>query len=160
MHKFTLVILLIANLLVCPLRCYSCDQPSDQDQNVAATADFGVCSCCQSANFAFKSQPDNLSPITDGIAEIRFAENVKTDVGTNPPEQPCQCSDCLCDGATMEKGEQLAALGNDCTVPHFFDTAILHSLRPKFFRLAPDRCTSCLNYCGEDPQAAYQVWRI
>lgn len=76
------ILLLIVNILTCPLRCISCEANAATGNDVARA----TCSCCH----AEACPADFATP--------------KTPV---PCEDDCDCHNCFCDGAVVENGPGL-----------------------------------------------------
>ena len=75
MSRFVIAILLNSSLLVCPMRCMSC-------QAGAVLVDHGRpvgCSCCQ-----------------------REAESPNSKSSEQCPGEDCTCQNCICEGATLQ----------------------------------------------------------
>ena len=137
MRRPFLAILLIANLLVCPLRCFSCQAETAAETTCISSA----CDCCHAAE-----QPSDCDPGS----------------GDDPaPSEECSCPDCICEGATIQSAPEIA---QDVAQPaHFFDwndrLAIrmdrLSNRRSSELDLLPDRFFS-----GRDARVARQSWLI
>ena len=82
MFRASLSVLLIANLLACPLRCVSCEVGPSVSEQPAATA----CSCCSH---------DCDIPVPDAPLDT--------------PDEDCSCQDCICEGATLQDAPELPA---------------------------------------------------
>ena len=129
MFRTTFFILLTFNLLVCPLRCLSCQTQAGENEACVTTA----CSCCQESSDAESPQSGNTS------------------------DEDCSCPNCICEGATLQTSpeisavESLAALRGRATL--FGDV----SGRPPLCQLTrkdrPPRFNS-----GRDALVAFQSW--
>ena len=82
MGRLAFNILLVTNLLVCPLRCFSCET------EVAVGKDYGqsACCCCPVVPEGDESSNDNPSPGDD-----------------------CSCPNCICEGATIQSAPEIPA---------------------------------------------------
>ncbi|MEZ6103846.1 MAG: hypothetical protein R3E01_33285 [Pirellulaceae bacterium] len=85
MGRFALSLLLIANLLVCPLRCLSCQTGVVVDGDCAQAA-----CCCQDAQDGDESSNGQPSPGGD-----------------------CSCPNCICEGATVQADPEIRE-ASDC----------------------------------------------
>ncbi|WP_145122095.1 hypothetical protein [Rosistilla oblonga] len=79
MIRTLLALLLIANLLACPMRCMSCHAASADASQVSAVG----CACCQE-NAATSSAESSENPVGDD----------------------CSCPNCICEGATLQDAPQ------------------------------------------------------
>ncbi len=80
MGRFILAILLATSLLVCPLRCYSCQTGVALDVDRAVTA----CPCCHDSG-----------------------NSGKTEIPADAPSEDCSCPNCICEGATIQAGPEI-----------------------------------------------------
>ncbi len=87
MFRIVLSTLLIANLLVCPLRCVSCQAGAASVEDCAPAG----CSCCHC---------DTLPPVAE------LPENCPP---VDFPSDDCPCPNCICEGATLQNDLELPA---------------------------------------------------
>ncbi len=76
-----LVLLLIASVLACPLRCLSCK--ANVAASVVSAVPAPVCSCCS-----------HCQELTDSDLPVSNAPT--------PSEDDCHCPACICEGAVVE----------------------------------------------------------
>jgi hypothetical protein len=91
MKSSLLALLLIVNLLTCPLRCLSCYASGDEGQQSAQAK----CDCCTDCNKAPAS-----SASEPGLP--------------GPCEEDCDCQDCICKGAIIDAAAEWQIA--DCSV--------------------------------------------
>lgn len=134
MGRPLLAILLIANLLVCPLRCFSCQTEAVADDNCSGE----VCCCCQLAD-------DVNQPID----------------GDHLPSEDCSCPDCICEGATLERGlETSQVLTQSILFVCGTDRAVI-GIEHQFQCLSVGQENSSDRFIsGRDARVAYQSWLI
>ena len=121
--KSLLSLLLIVNLLACPIRCGSCEANAAAGENCPSVA----ADCCK--NCCGKSE----SPASEGPRPCQSDD--------------CDCQDCICKGAVLQASVELPAvlvswctwLQHDARVDHQADALLLTSvdssrtLRSSFF---------------------------
>ncbi len=128
-----LALLLIVNLLTCPVRCLSCEAKVTTGEE-CAPAD---CSCCSH---------DTEAPVSQ-VPE--------------PCGDDCGCQNCICEGAVVEAAVQLpdliehfvAWVQPQTLTGHFgIDSSSFIKRRSV---VLPGQC-----FCGRDARIAYQFWLI
>ncbi len=132
------VLLLIVNLLACPLRCVSCETGAAIDGNCAATQ----CLCCASSdgNSASDSLPTSESP--------------------EPCGDDCNCQNCICEGALVEGDVELPNATDEVSLwTHWLadgrtDSAVLQ------IPLTRSHAPAGQFVCGRDVRVAHQSWLI
>ena len=82
MHRFLIAVVLIANLLACPLRCSACQVAGVPDAVRAETP----CCCCPNPTDVKPSLPEN----------------------DDAPTGDCDCPSCICEGATIQQPTKLS----------------------------------------------------
>lgn len=134
MGRFAFAILLIANLLVCPFRCYSCQTGVVSGDDCAEA----TCSCCH-----YQDQNDDES-------------------SSDEPSHggDCSCPNCICEGATVEADRKIPSSG-DCVAPWAWIAATDDQLRGEtyFSRIVARNRRPCYRG-GRDALVAYQSWLI
>lgn len=139
MIRFTLALLLIANLLACPLRCViSCESGVVVDDNPASL----TCSCCSHDSDVPASGPPVDRSGTD-----------------------CSCKNCICAGAVLESDPEPIAPEPSGVVIASVDS--IHRLTVFSLNtisgIANDRVarnSGGLNLSGRNALIAYQSWLI
>lgn len=126
-------LLLIVNLLACPVRCLSCEVKTVAGEECMPAA----CSCCSHGDEA----PVPVSP--------------------EPCGDDCNCQNCICQGAVVEVAVELPdsvdqsarwvrpMMAANPTVALFIETSLRRS-RAQIGHL----------HCGRDRRVAYQSWLI
>ncbi len=128
-----LALLLIVNLLTCPVRCLSCEAKVTTDEECAPAA----CSCCSH---------DSEAPVSQ-VPE--------------PCGDDCGCQNCICEGAVVEAPVQLPDLMEHFVVwalPLMIDSHAgvdSNSLFARRFFVPTGQFL-----CGRDACIAYQSWLI
>ncbi len=97
MNRSAVVILLIANLLACPLRCLSCETSTSQD---SVTANGASQICCHACQLSSEEDSQTENPSERDTSEDSLANN-------GPPSHDdttnhCSCHTCICEGARIE----------------------------------------------------------
>ena len=130
MFRVPILLLLAVSLLICPLRCLSCQVQPLAEKSVVASG----CECCRHA------EPGSEAPIQE-----------------DSPAQDCQCPDCICDGATLPIASicvnRVAQTGWECLSWSTFREATSPTFEDpnrRFFA----------GYQGRAALIAYQVWQI
>lgn len=143
MNSPFLALLLIANLLVCPLRCVSCQANAVADEVCAPAA----CPCCSHAEEEPVSQTPEQCP-------ERCPE---------PCENDCNCQNCICEGAVVEADVELpSSVGVDHAerwVPPALTAATTAALSSETSWRRTCAPTGRL-LCGRDVRVAHQSWLI
>ncbi|QDT04993.1 hypothetical protein K227x_33910 [Rubripirellula lacrimiformis] len=128
-----LALLLIANLLACPVRCISCEANVAAVEECAAAA----CSCCSHADEAQQSHTPE------------------------PCDGDCDCQNCICEGAVVEADVELPDSADQAddglllvpnssvTVARLCECTVRRSRAP----VGPF-------VCGRDVRLAHQSWLI
>lgn len=80
MGRFLFAALLITNLLVCPLRCFSCQTGSIGEGCVIES----TCGCCADATVGVPGSPEK-----------------------SPEQHQCACPSCICEGATLQDAPEV-----------------------------------------------------
>jgi|SRR6056297_143573 len=126
-------LLLIVNLLACPVRCLSCETNSAAGEESASA----VCSCCSHSDES--PSPDSPEPCGDD----------------------CGCQNCICEGAVVEADVALpdapdqsgqwvrAVMAVNPTTALVDETSLRRS-----------RCPNGRLICGRDVRVAHQSWLI
>lgn len=131
--KSMLALLLIVNLLTCPVRCLSCEANGVVGAECTPTA----CSCCSHSDEAPESEfPD-------------------------PCGDPCDCQNCICEGAVIEADVALpdSAVQWVVWVQHAVPTIQTGDfLNETFSRRS--RAPAGQFLCGRDVRIAHQSWLI
>jgi hypothetical protein len=136
MLQAILSFVLIANILACPLRCATCAASAPVDEQCESTTG---CPCC--------SHADDQSPASE--------------VPVDSPSNDCSCPNCICQGATLEVGREIALpelpfeVFEYCSVTVRCD-AVNSLMRRCAFE--DSRCTA-RNY-GRNALIAHQIWLI
>ena len=128
-----IAILLITNLLVCPLRCFSCQS----EEAVGGDCAQAACCCCQGAQDSDESS--NEQPLHG---------------------EDCTCPNCICEGATVEDDPEIP-VASDCVALGAWIVPtddLLLSGTPHARIDARDRPPSTVG--GRDALVAYQSWLI
>ena len=129
MFRTTFFILLTFNLLVCPLRCLSCQTQAGENEACVTTA----CSCCQESSDAESPQSGNTS------------------------DEDCSCPNCICEGATLQAGPEISAVESltafTCRATPLGDVCGRPSLFQLTWKNRPQRFNS-----GRDALVAFQSW--
>lgn len=131
MGRLVIAIVLIANLLVCPFRCMSCESEATVEGATARSA-----CCCQPHDKA------NHSPS-----------------GDEQREHDCSCPNCICEGATLPDSRDDSSVDVEVAVAHWFNPT--DSANPCWgisqatCATFPPRSTS-----GRAGLIAFQVWLI
>ncbi len=133
MSRFLFSGLLVFNLLICPLRCVSCEIPVADNEDCTTT----TCPCCQATGHEDSSDGRDQAPAED-----------------------CSCPNCICEGATLPAHPELAWADWQMApeyqaVPHI--TARMHDTSLPWLRVkdGPPRCDG-----GRYALIAYQSWLI
>ena len=130
-------LLLIVNLLACPVRCLSCETNVAAGEDVATAA----CSCCSHGVEASASESPEPSP--------------------RPCGDDCNCQNCICEGAVVEadvvlpdspeqSGQWVRAVMVVNPTAALLDEASSRRSRAPNGRLL----------CGRDVRVAHQSWLI
>ena len=130
-------LLLIVNLLACPVRCLSCETNVAAGEDVATVA----CSCCSHSNEVPASESSEQSP--------------------QPCGDDCNCQNCICEGAVVEadvvlpesperSGQWVRAVIVVDPTAALLDEASLRRSRAPNGHLV----------CGRDVRIAQQSWLI
>lgn len=130
-HLFSL--LLIVNLLMCPLRCLSCEANLVTSENGAP----GACSCCS------------------------LGDDAPTPEAPEPCRDDCNCQSCICEGAVVEADVELpdsVSHSGQWVRPHL--TANLTAALLNKASLRRSRAPVGQFLCGRDVRAAHQSWLI
>jgi hypothetical protein len=130
-------LLLIVNLLACPVRCLSCETNVAAGEDVATAA----CSCCSHGVEASASESPEQSP--------------------RPCGDDCNCQNCICEGAVVEADvvlpdspEQSGQWVRAVMVVNP-TAALLDEASPRRSRAPNGRLL-----CGRDVRVAHQSWLI
>jgi len=127
-----LALLLIVNLLTCPVRCLSCEAKVATGEACAQVA----CSCCPH---------DTESPVSDDVPE--------------PCGDDCGCQNCICEGAVVETAAQLLDSMEHfiawVRLPASCSGADVTSFYTRRFVVLPGQFLS-----GRAARIAYQSWLI
>lgn len=153
MNSPFLALLLIANLLACPMRCVSCQANAVADEVCAPAA----CPCCSDAAEELVSQTPEQCP--EQCPE-RGPEQCPEQC-PEPCENDCNCQNCICEGAVVEADVELPdsvvqaerwvrpALTATTTAALSYETSWRRSCAPVGQLL-----------CGRDVRVAHQSWLI
>ncbi len=127
-----LILLLIVNLLACPLRCLSCGVNTERSEEIAPAA----CACCSH---------DDEAPVSET---------------PEPCEDDCNCQNCICDGAVIDAAAELpdADFLVSWVQPMLLATRSFVGHCEFLTRRACDPCGYL--QCGRDRCAAHQSWLI
>ena len=109
MYRTLFALLLIGNLLICPLRCLSSESESEMDTAGRAAPS---CSCCH-----------------------RSSEKESAGDNQGLPSEDCSCRNCFCEGATLQAGPVLPE--PDDLVEKWLCPDCL-SLGPRVLRIGPE----------------------
>ena len=132
MFRAVFAFILIANLLVCPLRCASCDAGAESIGECVPT----TCSCCH--------HMDDSSQESDDI-----------------PVDDCTCSTCLCEGATLQEGVHLSDVGSQPGCLGRGLAAIQSDVGAAVQRIAAcENNDGGSAFCGCNASVAFQLWLI
>ncbi|MCO8124275.1 hypothetical protein NHH03_21210 [Stieleria sp. TO1_6] len=122
MFRAMFSLLLVANLLACPLRCIGCDAAAcgiSTDSTASALVSAG-CACCHDACDRSLSESQTVkSGSLESTAQYIDSSGAPYGCPDDCPAE-CQCKNCLCEGATIQDGPELPI-------------ALLHSI------IGPDR---------------------
>ncbi|EMI53281.1 secreted protein [Rhodopirellula sallentina SM41] len=130
-----LAVLLIVNLLACPLRCLPCGATAVADEQPATTQCHG---CCHDDAASTQEQREQSSPCSDG----------------------CGMHDCICEGAVVEiSGPHLPA---DVPLEWLVLNDVLSGFSFRSNTLLPrsSAVVSGRHSCGRDVRVAHQSWLI
>lgn len=131
MGRSFIAMMLIASLLACPLRCFSCQTGAASDVDCATT----VCSCCHDSG--------------------------KTENPTDAPSDDCSCPNCICEGATIQADLEIPdRISQFVSFTHWSvstDDDVLGITAQR--SLNPGASPPCSLY-GRDTLIAYQSWLI
>ena len=134
MCRAVLLLVLIANLLACPLRCASCDAG-------AVSIDEYVPTCCSFCQHEVQS-PSSGMP-------------------TDCPSDDCSCPNCVCEGATLESGPTIQ---KSLVQAAEFDVWALSAELNLAVRLMEssvcENADGWFPQCGRDALIAHQIWLI
>ncbi|MFG0288751.1 MAG: hypothetical protein ACF8CQ_11270 [Rhodopirellula sp. JB044] len=125
-----LAVLLIVNLLACPLRCLPCGATAVADEQPVTTQCHG---CCHDDAASTQEQREQSSPCDDG----------------------CGMHDCICEGAVVEVNEPLLPADVRLEWLVHDDVPGGFSSRSNTFLW---RSTAVV--CGRDVRVAHQSWLI
>ena len=133
MGKSVVALILITNLLICPLRCMASDWGTAGDDGTARSTS----ACCH---------PDkdcDDSPSKD-----------------NEPENDCSCPNCICEGATLQDSPEVSAVDFQFALANWLipvDVATECEVDS-----SPARMTDHVPRCagGLTARIAFQVWLI
>jgi hypothetical protein len=140
-----LVLLLVASVLTCPLRCLSCSA-NVADGEVSASP---ACSCCSHC----EDSPNSDLPPSDA---------------PSPREDDCHCQACICEGAVVEAEVEQLSQRLD-SKPMFGSAAPIMATRAIAGHDAARhleflmRCSLASPWqilCGRDARIAHQSWLI
>ena len=139
MFRIVFAILLIANLLVCPLRCVSCQAGATSVEDCATVG----CCCCHS---------DTIPPV---------AESPENCPPVDYPGDDCPCPNCICEGATLQDGLELPdANTQPASFGHWsarIERDISVDIAQEFARVTLD-CDRLIS--GRDARIAHHSWLI
>ena len=127
-----LVVLLIVNLLTCPLRCLACESQSASSVESACA----TCACCSECD-----------PVTVPDAPV-------------PHDDNCGCTSCICEGAVVVNPVELPELGPTLhwLLPLCLD-GLYPSIGSEFLERHAFR-HSGLIFSGRDARISHQSWQI
>lgn len=126
------ILLLIVNMMTCPLRCISCEANATGGENVAAWA----CSCCHAEE----------CPTGFPVPEAPL-----------PCDNGCDCQNCFCDGAVVENGPELLVAALELMSWDFFAVDLDQSGDSTFLFAKPGRVALHGRFiCGRDARIGLQ----
>lgn len=133
MGRFAFAILLIANLLVCPLRCFSCQTGVVEGGDCAQAA----CCCCQDAQDGDESSNDQPSQGNE-----------------------CSCPNCICEGATVQADPETSGVTDRVALGPWIVPTDALLLSVVSFSRADARDPAPCFAGGRNALVAYQSWLI
>ncbi|MCM2369179.1 hypothetical protein [Aporhodopirellula aestuarii] len=127
-----LALLLIVNLLACPVRCLSCQTNATAGEESAPVA----CACCS------------------------HCEEVPASDLPEPCGEECNCQDCICEGAVVETDIELPE--SDLVVEWVLPTLVDHDVSARYVDFASLRSSRSdgQRVSGRDVRIAHQSWLI
>ena len=157
MIRSTVVILLVANLLACPLRCLSCGIDASVSDVTATQKSHGCCQACELSIAEDSSQETSSERDTseeDTSPQATLTRDEDSSSSSQTPNR-CSCHSCICEGATIES---LSSLTDDAAF--CFDW-----LMPFNSELSSGDFAQTTAALSDPPTArmqlaVHQVWRI
>ena len=126
------VLILIVNLLTCPLRCLACESHSSSSDEIACAS----CECCS------------------------HCEDLPNSDDTEPHDPDCGCKSCICEGAVVVNPVELPDSGD--SIGWFLTVHLempVPSPSTGFFSNHWSEHSGCI-LSGRDARIAYQSWQI
>jgi hypothetical protein len=159
MGRTTITLLLILNMLACPFRCMTgqcCVLPDE-------SCPPATCHCC-SASCGIVTERIDVTARESGAGTSQ-PRSTHSSPGDSRTPSPCDCKNCLCDGAILE---DYARASGDAThtmskTPWMWWDAIAESYRPvggadRVDRPPPNFFDFVVT--GRDRLIAFQFWRL
>ncbi|EMI47091.1 hypothetical protein [Rhodopirellula sp. SWK7] len=126
-----LALLLIVNLLACPVRCLSCEtNPTMGEQSISTGC------CCSHCDQTTNSE----CPVPSG--------------------DECDCQNCICEGAVVESDIELPETGEFVGVLPIVRLAARTAIQPSEFRSQRLDALGGRLFSGRAVRVAYQSWLI